>query len=172
MSELTQFDPQAFQKRVKDHIVNSFGAMLPEDQFAAMVDKQITEFFETKVQLSLKEVQTYPSRYDLSVQMTPFQQMVWNTLVPMVKERLDAHLKDDDKCQINSMLDQLFALPEVGNLEVMTTQKLLMAMAGQFFANALNNVGYQAKQSVANAFASANMPDVAGKIMSQPNMVF
>ena len=171
MTEITKFDPEAFQKRVKDHIVNSFGAMLPEEQFATLVDKHVKDFFETEVELTVREVYSdrgYGShKYEMTTAMTPLKQQVWETLKPLVQDRLAAYMKDTGiKHPIDKMLDELFAIPEFANHQVMTAQRMMLAMAGQFFNEQLRMAGLNAKGSISQAFLNAGMPEIARQISS------
>lgn len=169
MTQVQEFDPHAFKNRVKAHITNSFGSLLPEAQFTAMIEAEIKEFFETPRELIFEELNrsgwSQGEKIAIKSALTPFQQMVWRELTKLVSARLDKYMKDDNTLNpINKMLDELFTIPEFEDHQVLTAQKMMLAMAGQFFSAQLNSVGRDAKNSIAYAFQNAGMPDIAYKI--------
>ena len=164
-------DEETFRKRVKEQIINTFGSLIPDDQFAKMVDEQIKAFFESSVEMTLAELPQQGGYYGskrqkLSSPVTPFQQMVWLQLMKLVEVRLNAYMSDTNTTHpITTMLDKLFKLPEFENHQALTAQQMMLAMAGQFFESQLRMSGVQAKNSVATVFINSGMPDIGSRIM-------
>lgn len=176
MTALATIDQNAFRKRVEDHILNTFGSLIPEDQFKAMIDSQVKDFFDTKQviqvverQEEVKDTRGYYSGtrkwMELSVPITPFQQMVWSVLMKLVDEKLNQEFSPDNKDNpVNKFLHELFHLPEFESNQVMTTQRMMIALAGSFFEKHLQSVGYDAKQSIAQALYRVGLSEAANSI--------
>ncbi len=158
-----------FRTRVQDHIINTFGTLLPEEDFKKLVDEQIAEFFNSDTQLVIEKSDRYGYDTELVASVTPFQRMVWQQLTPLVKERLTAYMADDNvKNPINKLLDTLFSVPEFEKQQVLTAQDLLMKMAAAMMAHNLQMTKMEIKSSVSSALLKANMPEVANRIWEIP----
>lgn len=50
MSDIQKFDPSTLMQGVKDRIKSEFVSLIPEEQWASMVQKEIDEFFMPRTQ--------------------------------------------------------------------------------------------------------------------------
>lgn len=172
MSALQAIDQNAFKKRVADHITNTFGALIPEEQFQSMVDAQVKEFFETTREFRVSERQEqnkggYGTHtvYCLNEHITPFQHMVFSILRDKIESALVTHLNAKDS-PISKLLRDLVEVPVVGEIQLTVAQKVLLQMAGKMFAQVTEAAGHDARQQIARVFIQNNMPDIGFKIQN------
>lgn len=171
MSELTNINQVDFKKRVTEHVINTFGSLIPEDQFKSMVDAEITAFFNTPVMFSLAEAPQKKYSYygaspetqqQLNVPITPFRQMVWAELRKLVNVRLESYMSDTNATNpVNKLLDSLFSIQEFEQHQVMTTQQLMLAMSGQMMRQVMKTASVDARQAIAQVFRDQGYHDLA-----------
>ena len=89
MSSLQPFDPNTFKQRVHDHIVSTFGSLIPPEQFEMMVNAQVKAFFEDEREWTLKQDGHYGHNFNVNMRVTPFRQMVWERVRKEVNDQLD-----------------------------------------------------------------------------------
>jgi len=167
-SELSTINVQDFRKRVEEHVVNTFGSLIPEDQFRALVDAQIKAFFETPVNLEFATVNTgYGSSgtYALKSPITPFTAVVWAKVHQIVATQLSSYLTSKDS-RVEAMIAELVRVPEVGDTHMTEAQRLMLAMAGTMFVNVMRAASRDAAANIALAFRNQNMPDLAMHVMN------
>lgn len=94
---------QAFQDRVKETVRATFGMMIPEDQWDAMIAKEVKAFFEdTESNFTVSEVKNNtsfgygtPDRLVLNATgLTPFRVMVWAEIRNIMSRGLGARVKE------------------------------------------------------------------------------
>jgi hypothetical protein len=178
-TDVIAFDQSAFRKRVADHINDTFAALIPPEQFQAMVDAQVKEFFETPRAFDVRDVQSWDTdrwgnrqnivtRKQLSAPITPFQQMVWSVLHEIVGSKLAEYMKDKDRCALDKFVAEMFELKQFGDQQIATAEKLMIAMAASMFTSLITSATEQTKQGMANAAQRANMPELATNIWQMP----
>ncbi len=105
--EVALFDPEKLKKDLQARVRNQFLEVIPDEQWDALIEKEIKGFFENERDLTIEEEERetkdsygrgtgYKSTFDrLKVKGTPFRALVYDALVPMVKERIGKALAED-----------------------------------------------------------------------------
>ena len=165
---LAKIDTNALRGRVAAQVTNSFGMLIPEEQFSAMVDAQIKAFFETPTTLTFERAGAYSDTYVIKGgKVTAFQMMVWNLVRPMVEVKLLEYMDEGEgKKALDGFLKDLFEAKEFNDQQVVGVQRLMIAMCAGMF----EQMGVQAvlnfKSSLAHAAGNAGMPQLASVIWS------
>ncbi len=106
-AEVAVFDPEKLKKDLQARVRNQFLEVIPDEQWDAMIEKEIKGFFENESDLTIEEQERektneyghgygYKSTFDrLKVKGTAFRALVYDALVPLVKERLGKALSED-----------------------------------------------------------------------------
>lgn len=172
------FSGDAFRRRVADHITQTFGSLLPEDQFRALVDAQVKFFFDTPREFTFKTEDIIDksrgyndkigTRLLLNTKITPFQQMVWELVKEHVSERLKQYFADGGNSEIEKYLNQWTALKEFKDHQIADVNKLALAMVARAFADQFNLGVNTVRNEMALKFQAAGMPDVSNFLYSNP----
>jgi|SRR5271170_380828 len=84
---------ETFKKRVSDTVVAQFGSLIPEEQFTAMVDKEIKAFFEVEaLQTISPKTDSWghqTKEHELTTKCTPFRAIIWRQLFDLVAKRFE-----------------------------------------------------------------------------------
>jgi hypothetical protein len=152
MTDVQPFDPAALQKRISENIRTQFAALIPDDAFAELVRKNITEFFETPVSFEFKEIYDNQNgyrttKYVMENALTPFQAMLWSELQDMVRMKLHewvAAQKGALEAQIKDIFEKDAVLPATFNLSVtQLAEKLARNAHMHIIQEAAAQAGYQ-----------------------------
>lgn len=156
-------DVNALKTRVQDHVVGTFGALIPEDQFKAMVDAAIKQFFDDArdFEYVVTESGYNHSRLKLQTKITPFQQMVWEIVKPIVKTRLDEYMKEGGGNPLDEFLKEFMGQKDFQDQQVMGVQRLMIAMCASIFAQAGEQSVLNFKTSLACALDNAGYPQIS-----------
>lgn len=163
MSALAQIDVNSFKERVKDHVINTFGALIPPEQFEGMVNAEIHAFFNSTQEMTITTVQSsgYGGRSEaMKTGVTPFRAVVWATLLTMVGPQLDKFFKSEHS-PVEKMLKELIEMPEMQEHQSSQAQKLMMGMAAMMFQNVMRAANFNATASIANALRNQHQHDLA-----------
>lgn len=172
-NEVAAYDPEAFRKKVAERITNSFADLIPEEQFQKMVDAQIKVFVETTFEIKVKSEDIFDKsqrwnkigeRQILNVSLTPFQQMVWMELKPIVLEKLQAYLAGPQSA-LNKFVAEVFESKEFADGQVLGVEKLMVAMASSVFEQMAEKAAMNFGDRLKNAAFNANMPDLAHMVL-------
>lgn len=178
---IVAFDADTLKKRVADYIQASFGALIPQEVFAAMCDKAVKDFFEnpqlTEVVKHQKEVGGYHSwdrryvdYYELAVKATPFERMVHEAMHERVKDAMKKYLeeeKDQLAIALAKMIDD--GMAEGGNKSLkVDLQALLLRSSQMQIAAALNTYSANAHSNLIGALQSIGASDLANRLMGMP----
>jgi len=169
---LAKIDTNALRDRVAAQVTNSFGMLIPEEQFSAMVDAQIKAFFETPTTLTFERGGGYNSdTYTLKgAQVTMFQMMVWNLVRPMVQAKLQEYMNQGEgKKALDGFLKDLFEAKEFNDQQVMGVQRLMVAMTAGLFQQIGQTAVMNFQSSLANAAMNSQMPQLANEIWRIPS---
>lgn len=162
---LQEFDPKALQEKVSSVTKNAMFTLMPDEQFEALVQKEIKAFFEEeskKVEIT-KQHSGYnqPNRFSVAATVTPFRAMVWSILVQEYSTKL-AEFKESE--QWKTGLTQVWE----GNKQVWegtldeAMQKRFEAMslnmAQSMFQNMMLSAVEQIKLQMVNNPAEFGMP--------------
>lgn len=87
---------QAFKERVAESVRASFGMLIPEEDWQAMVDKEVKAFFEdTETHIELMEKHNGYVGYGSATKkvlvadgLTPFRVLIWEQLHRLVKPKI------------------------------------------------------------------------------------
>lgn len=172
MNALANINVQDFKQRVQDHVLNTFGSLIPQEQFEQMVNAEIKSFFEGKTEIQITKVESsYSSgRVEaLKTNLTPFRAVVYAAVLKMVGSQLDTFFTSEH-APVKKMIQELIEIPELQEAQVSEAQRLMMAMAGMMFKNVMENANLQATYSLAQAFRNRNMWDIADIVMTAPNV--
>lgn len=175
MSEKTvpaTLDMSALKEKAQSHIVGTFGMLIPDEQLQNMINAAIKEFFEIPRELEYETVRTNwrdDPTVRLKTKITPFQQMVWEIVKPLAKERLDKHLNEENGAKaLDTFLDDLFSQTQFNDQHVIGAQRLMIAMAASMFGQVGKVAVQDFKDSLAMAASNANMPELSNLIWSMP----
>ncbi len=98
-NDIAPFDPDALKKRVSETIQASFGALIPEATWQAMVDKEVKAFFEEPgaewVVAQINGSYQRDALHTLQSKMTPFRRMVWEKVQGLCSAKIEAVLNND-----------------------------------------------------------------------------
>lgn len=83
MSEIAAFNPNQFQDKVRDRIRAAFVELIPEDQWNALVQKEIDAFLTTREE----RVSGYSYETRVVVRPSALRQAVWDVLAEEAKKR-------------------------------------------------------------------------------------
>jgi hypothetical protein len=174
MSALANIDQNAFRQRVEDHITNTFGTLIPNDQFAALVDAQVKSFFETKETIRVREYETTKpgghwndkiTLQSLTWDFTPFQQLVHATLNELVKKRLAEHMADTNESNpINVFIASMLKSAVFEGHQLKTVQEMMLALAAKQFEFVFNAAHRDSKAEIGMAFARAGYSDLSNAL--------
>lgn len=152
-NDIVKFDMDDLKKRVTESAVANFGMLIPEDTFAAMVNKEIKAFFEeTSMQIVFEQINTgsyhTPLRENTKLLCTPFRLMVWRQMLKIGHTKILA-VFDSEAFKVN--------LAYSGTSEPVATlsaemEAVLVKMVPQFMAeqmrNSFGSMVNQAKEEV------------------------
>lgn len=179
---IVAFDANTLKKRVADYIQASFGALIPQEVFAAMCDKAVKDFFEnrqlTQVIKRQKEVpgraswdRSYVDYFELNVNVTPFELMVHEAMHERLAAALRKHL-DEEKDQLNTEIAKLVdrAMEEEGgNKSLKVDLHAFLLTAGKLqLSAAMNTYSSMAHSNLMSAFRDVGAFDVANRLGSMP----
>lgn len=159
---ITPFDPDALKKRVSETIQASFGALIPEATWQAMVDKEVKAFFEepgVEWVVAEKHSGGYGSQnttYTLQSKMTPFRRMVWVRVSELCKAKIDNLLTGDTlRSHVNNYSGHSGRDAEVELSDYLEKKlnEIAPAMAVTFFRGAFGAAVEQAKHEIRNEIA-------------------
>lgn len=121
--EIQKFDPSTLMQGVKDRIKATFVSLIPDEQWDAMVQKEIDSFFDpnSTYGIAIKRVTvtsewntSYENQLTLEGKMSPFQRIVVDMCidesVKRLKEVIDKRLPDNwdfDKKEIDDGLQKI-----------------------------------------------------------------
>lgn len=97
--EIEKFDPSTLMQGVKDRIKATFVSLIPDDQWDAMMQKEINAFFEPQ-QFSRKwkdEYDGWKHKYTLESDGTesPFRALIWDKCFEKCMEKIDQIITKD-----------------------------------------------------------------------------
>lgn len=134
---------QDFQKRITEHVQQTFFNLLPEQAFADLVQKEVDAFFNaTSEDFKIVSLGSGWSSngYALTQRVSPFRQMVWNELHKLVDAKLKEHFESEGFTSVVAFdqFGESHTLNELmeGKLEAMAT-KLASAMFTNMFGQAI-----------------------------------
>lgn len=158
--------PTSFKDIVRERILSTFMDLIPKEEIDRLVEKEIKDFFETEVLLTvnptkveIKNPQFEPTKrvgygneptltrecLAFGSQMTPFRQLVWSTLHQVLQPRL-VEILTDDTSQVKKDLDTWFE--ETATPDLTKTNKALFShIAIGMSAGMLRSVLYDAVDS-------------------------
>lgn len=132
------FDPNALKQRISDGVRTAFGMMIPDEQFQALVEKEIAAFFdEDGLDYVFEEVDKNPSSYNsskyerLKARVSPFRLLVWKAVSEECVTRIKALTEDPE---FKSRIDVLWKDGRDEHVTQLTErqEKLLEQMAPTF----------------------------------------
>lgn len=106
-NEVEKFDPATLMQGVKDRIKATFISLIPDDEWDRMVNSEIDKFFEpTKMKISSAGRQSsgygygntrdkFESDTIIELEMSPFQQIIWDMCAEKAREKLKAKLETE-----------------------------------------------------------------------------
>lgn len=107
-NKIEVFDPSALKKRVSDSVTATFGMMIPETQWAAMVEREVKAFFEEPTSpFSITEERVKDGSWGsekivshhLTTKLTPFRALIWKQCSDMCIAQIQAALHGEGlKC--------------------------------------------------------------------------
>jgi len=174
MSNEITINTTDFKQRVKDHVINTFGSLIPEDQMVKMIDAEMMDFFNTPTQIKFQVSNLGYNRQEVSLELpsTPFKQLVWTTLVPMVQQRLRTYFTANAK-HLDELLTELIAPldgdPELGKVHHAKLDSILQQMTRTLFRDMIEGAIRETKRSIANNLNANDMPGVAEAVMDVSN---
>jgi hypothetical protein len=148
----------AFQERVKNHMKDVIGTLIPDEQFAKMVNDEIKAFFETPVQFTWESGSGYRSDQTLKTNITPFRQMVWSKVKPIVESELQKWFDGEQEKQFREFVAEMIGSEAVKEGTALSTQKLMMVMAGQMFYQCATQANMQMRSDLIGIFAKHQFP--------------
>lgn len=146
-----------FQERVKNHIKDTFVSLIPEEEFARMVDAEIKAFFENTVDYTW-EAAGYRDTEKLKISMTPFRQMVWSKVKPIVEAELQNWFAGPQEAQFREFVKEMIGSDTLKNGTALTVQQLMVVMAGQMFYQCAAQANMQMRSDLQTIFYRAGMP--------------
>ena len=154
---IAPFDPDALKKRVSETIQASFGALIPESTWQAMVDKEVKAFFEEPGAEWIVEKRgdgrwnSTDTITTLQSKMTPFRRMVWEKVQELCKAKIESLLNGDT---LRGYVDN-YSGPDGRTTKVELSDylekklvEIAPAMAVTFFRGAFGAAVEQAKQEI------------------------
>ena len=141
MSENTPvtFDANALRQRVADTVKTTFGMLIPEEQWKAMVEREVKAYFEEEAMWSIIE-QPKGNRYDsptfehVTRKITPFRVAVWEAVHVVVKPMLHELLNEDSiKAQIHHHNGYIPTSATIGEKLKPILESLVPQMANEMF---------------------------------------
>lgn len=133
MSEIQKFDPALLMQGVRERIKATFVSLIPDDQWAALCEKEIRKFFEpTK------------DRYNNYHQMSSFSMVCNEVLKDFSKEKLREFMKDYDAEIWNSITNQKEA--------PVLLKELLIKHAGEIFVATFSGMFNEAVQQLKRTY--------------------
>ncbi len=102
-SKIQVFDPAALKKRVSDSVTATFGMMIPETEWQALVEREVKAFFEEPSTpftiVEQKIAGSYGSRdtvgHELHTKLTPFRALVWKACSDRCMDEIKKALDGD-----------------------------------------------------------------------------
>lgn len=164
-------DASALKNRVQEHVTNTFGMLIPDEQFKATVDGAIKEFFELPRELAYEEGRIgYSDRYEtkLKTKITPFQQMVWMILVPIVRKRLDEYMAEGGGNPVDKFITDFFGQKGFEDQQIMSMQRLMIAMCASMFESAGKQQLMDFRFALGNSLSNQGMPEIATAVWNTP----
>lgn len=158
-----------FQERVKNHIKDTFVSLIPEEQFAQMVNAEIKAFFEDPTEF-IWESGGYNSPEKLKAKITPFRQLVWRQVKAIVESELLKWFAGDQEAQFREFVQELLGTETVKEGTALTVQKLMIVMAGQMFYNCAVQANMQMRGDLQAIFQRHGFPMQAIFDLSKLNM--
>lgn len=157
---IAPFDPDALKKRVSETIQASFGALIPEATWQAMVDKEVKAFFEDPgAEWTITTINASYQRDALAIlqsKMTPFRRMVWEKVQELCKAKIEALLNGDTLrgyVDNYSGPDGRTTIVELSNYMEAKLVEIAPKMAVTFFRGAFGAAVEQAKNEIRNEIA-------------------
>ena len=158
MSDLIK--PTDFKEKVTELVLNSFASLIPEDKLAALVDEQITAFFEEPVDLTFVQVaQGYSyNTTKLNSPMTPFRALVWTKVSSIIHKELESYFTRPEG-KLQSLVHEMVAATNVEDNTLTLAQQLSLQMASTM----MSSVAAQAARAAVNhvAVQAYNVQDPA-----------
>lgn len=91
-NEVQQFDVSALKQRVAESVQSTFGMLIPEDQWNALVAKEVSAFFDEEKEMKIQEVSidgSYNRSKGVILQgMTPFRNLVYQEINNIVQQKV------------------------------------------------------------------------------------
>ena len=131
-NSIQKFDPTTAMVTIKEQIKNTFASLIPEEQWEAMVKKEIDSYFEEKAEV-----------YDTRGRSSTFTKDVHTLLAEEVKSRTKVYLTGPD-FQTTWVHNGISTCNiKVEEMITKNAGKILADMIGGTISMALNNAGYR-----------------------------
>lgn len=156
---IAPFDPDALKKRVSETIQASFGALIPEATWQAMVEKEVKAFFEDPgaewVVTQINGSYQRDALHTLQTRMTPFRRLVWEKVQGLCKAKIEELLTDGTlRGYVNNYsYDGKPVEVQLSEFLEKKLSELAPKMAETFFRGAFGVAVEQAKQEIRNEIA-------------------
>lgn len=164
-TDLQAIDVSDFKKRVQDHVVNTFGSLIPPQQFEALVNAEIKAFFEQTVSFEVSRVHSEWGRNidSFKTAMTPFRAVVWAKTQQMAQEAMRDFF-NGPHAPVRKILDELTQLPEIQGQQLSQAQQLMLAMAGVMFKNVMLSANESSLMTLIQRLRDQGQHDVANAL--------
>ena len=157
-SKLQVFDADALKKRVAESVAASFGMLVPQQQWDALVEREVKAFFEEPVQWKLSEERYYADSTNvLKVATTPFRLLVWERVAKLCREEISKAL-DSGKLRTWAADGTSGAEQKLGELLERKLEQLAPLMVVHFFRAEMATVAEDLKNNIRHEMNERRFP--------------
>lgn len=151
-NENTPASQLPFMDKVKDKIKNSFVDLIPEEQWDAMVQAEIDNFFEKPVRLNVNEEKQYGQNKTTQTFLTDendnhvgtaFRQLVWDECIVKTREHIQSKYMQD---HVSEILSNNATTMEEGTKDII--EEAVPAAMAKFFSGMMTNMKWQLQQDI------------------------
>jgi hypothetical protein len=145
-NQLQTFDANALKKRISETVQGTFGMLIPQEQFEALVKQHVSEFFEREEFFDVFEVTGSKDLYGrnndklkLRKAMTPFKAQVWEHCAHISRVALNEYFERES----NVLKDKMMSMFETREFAG-TVSNSVAAIASKVQEAQMKAVIYQA----------------------------
>ena len=164
-NNMQTFKPEQLQERITETVRTNFGMLIPDDQFQALVQREIQAYFDEATEVNWvterSDNRGYFSNNDLlkiKLKMTPFRFQVWSEIRKLMDSKIEMLFNTELSATTTQVCDnygnQTMEAYLSDRMEKML-QKLAPKMAEQMFSvmfvDAVNAVKADLKNELANS---------------------
>lgn len=159
-NKLQVFDADALKRRVAESVAASFGMLVPQQQWDALVEREVKAFFEEPVTWNLAEERIYYGQAGVSVlkvATTPFRLLVWQQVAKLAREEISKVL-DSGKLRTWAADGTSGAEQKLGELLEKKLEQLAPLMVAAFFRQEMALVADSVKNNIRQDMLERRFP--------------